>query len=392
MKILIAPNAFKNSLNATNVSLAIEKGLKDSGLNASLECCPIADGGDGTGELIIKKWRGETIKIIVKNPLGKAIESSFGLIDEGKTAVIEMANASGIRLLKSDALNPLVTSSFGTGELIKAALDHGVKKIILGMGGSATVDGGVGILRALGIEFLASEGTLLTNLPQDLGRLHSINLANLDSGIFDCELTILCDVDNTLLGPEGAAHVFGPQKGATPAQVLELESLLAHFNSIVHRQTGIDMTALKHSGTAGGAAAGLHALLNAKLVNGIDYFLTLVDFESSLKNSNLLITGEGCLDIQTLQGKGPMGVAKLAIQHQVPVVALAGSVSLSDLPQLRPFFNVILPISNQPMPLAEALLLTAENLSRTATELGNLLATPSLRSERESDFGSDKPD
>ena len=149
MKILIAPNAFKNSLNAADVALAIEKGLKESGLNASYECCPIADGGDGTGELIIKKWEGETIKVTVKNPLGKAIESSFGLIDDGKTAVIEMANASGIRLLKSDELNPLVTSSFGTGELIKAALDHGVEKIILGMGGSATVDGGVGIFSPL---------------------------------------------------------------------------------------------------------------------------------------------------------------------------------------------------------------------------------------------------
>ncbi len=378
MKILIAPNAFKNSLNATDVALAIEKGLKDSGLNASLESCPIADGGDGTGDLIIRNRGGKTIEVVVKNPLGKAIKSSFGLIDEGKTAVIEMANASGIRLLNVEERNPLMTSSFGTGELIKAALGHGVENIILGMGGSATVDGGVGILSALGIQFLSEDGTLLTNLPQDLDRLHDINLDHLDSRIFDCEFTILCDVDNKLLGPDGAAHIFGPQKGANPAQVMALESSLKHFSNIVYAKTGIDMAALKHSGTAGGAAAGLHIFLNAKLVNGIDYFLKLVNFQSSLSGSNFLITGEGCLDSQTLQGKGPIGVAKLAMQHQVPVIALAGSVCLDDVLQLRTYFNMILSITNKPMTLKEALALTEENLSRTATELGYLIISLSL--------------
>ena len=381
MKILIAPNAFKNSLNATHVAEAIENGLQSSKLNATFECFPIADGGDGTGELIIKKWNGKTINVEVTNPLGKKIQSSFGLIDDGKTAVIEMANASGIRLLNVHELNPLLTSSFGTGELIKEALNYGVKKIVLGMGGSATVDGGIGILRALGVEFLDTDGNILTNLPSELEKVSLIKTDKVDHRIFACELSILCDVDNTLLGTDGAAHVFGPQKGANAQQVAKLESALQHFNEITFRQTGINMADLKHGGTAGGAAAGLHVFLKAKLVNGIDYFLKLTDFEKSLEDSDFLITGEGCLDAQTLQGKAPMGVAKLAIARKIPVFALAGSVSSADLPRLREIFDVILPISNKPMDLDEALRITAANLSRTATELGNLIAAVSLCSE-----------
>ncbi len=373
MKICIAPNAFKNSLTASQAATAIKEGLTDSGLNATLECFPIADGGDGTAALIIGKCGGKIVNTRVQDPLGREIESSFGLINKGKTAIIEMADASGIRLLIPGELNPLHASSFGTGELIKKALDKGVQEIFLGMGGSATVDGGTGILSALGIRFLDSAGHPIVNLPAAWNSLSTIDLSQVDQRIFNCKLTILCDVHNELLGKKGAAAVFGPQKGANSGQVKELEAFLHHFTNITMEQIGLNIAGLEFGGTAGGAAAGVCAFLNARLVNGIDHFLKLTDFESALKGSNFLITGEGALDNQTLQGKGPLGVAKLSRHYGIPVCALAGKVSLRDIPELRKHFDVILPITNQPMELTDALKLTPENLSRTTYELGKML-------------------
>jgi glycerate kinase len=215
MHILIAPNAFKHSLNAEDAASAIMEGLVLSKLDCTCECFPIGDGGDGTGELIIKKCEGELVNAAVYDPLGRKINASFGLIDEGKTAVIEMADASGIRLLQPDELNPLLATSYGTGEQIKVALDKGAKKIILGMGGSATVDGGCGILKALGIRFLNANGLDLQGLPGSLTELTSIDFSRLDERILDSEVIVLCDVDNLLLGEQGSAAIFGPQKGAS---------------------------------------------------------------------------------------------------------------------------------------------------------------------------------
>jgi len=216
MRILIAPNAFKNSLNATDVAHAIETGLHQSNLNCTTECFPIADGGDGTGSLIIKACKGDLIRKEVHDPFGRKLKSAFGLIDNAETAVIEMAAASGLRLLKKEELDPLRASSYGTGELIKFALDEGARKIILGMGGAATVDGGCGILNALGISFLNAKGDPLRAIPADLINMAKVDISAMDERIFNCELIILCDVENILLGPHGAAYVFGPQKGATP--------------------------------------------------------------------------------------------------------------------------------------------------------------------------------
>jgi len=373
MKILIAPNAFKNSLSAGEVALFIKEGLSGSGLNATYDCFPIADGGDGTAALIISKCNGQVVKANVQDPLGREIQSSVGLINEGKTAIIEMADTSGIRLLKRDELNPMIASSYGTGELIKKALDLGVNEIFLGMGGSATVDGGTGILRALGVRFLDENENPIKFLPYGWASLSSVDLSGLDKRILKCKLNILCDVDNQLLGKNGAAEVFGPQKGANQEQVKELEAFLFHFARITLELTGSNMAEMEYSGTAGGAAAGLGAFLNARLVSGIEYFLALTKFEEALKNSDFLITGEGALDQQTLQGKGPIGVARLANQLGIPVIALAGKVSLTDLPELRKYFKVILAIGNQPMGLTDALKLTGENLSRTAREVGHLL-------------------
>lgn len=373
MHILIAPNAFKNSLNAARTATAIQKGLHSSKLNCTTSCFPIADGGDGTASLIIKKCKGQKIKLTVHDALGRKTPSSFGLIDNGMTAVIEMADASGIKLLKNNELNPMLASSFGTGELIKAALDKGVNKIIIAMGGSATVDGGCGILSALGFNFLDAAGHELEANPKNLINIQKIDSSKVDPGAANCTFIILCDVNNGLLGPNGAAAVFGPQKGADANTIPLLESFLSKLAKIADEQFHKPLNKLKYGGTAGGAAAGLYAFLNAKLVNGIEYFLTLTNFEQELKIADLLITGEGSIDLQTLQGKGPFGVAKKAFEHNIPVIGLAGKVPLEPEPELLKYFKVLTAIGNAPGSLAEAMQNTSKNLERTAHYMGNLL-------------------
>ena len=374
MNILIAPNAFKNSLNAEQVAFAISKGFMQSKLECACESFPIADGGDGTAELIIKKCNGEIINSDVHDPRGRKINASFGLIDGGATGVIEMANASGLRLLDSKELDPLHVTSFGTGEQIKVALDKGATKIIIAMGGSATVDGAAGILKALGIRFLNAEGVALHDLPADLVHLASVDVTHLDKRILQSEVIVLCDVDNLLLGDYGAASMFGPQKGASKEDVVKLDEALRQFATIAFLQTKKDITAIKYGGTAGGASAGLHAFINARLVNGIEYFLDLTGFDKSLEKTNLVITGEGSIDEQTLQGKGPFGVAYRAKEKGLPVIALAGKVPLEKNETLTKYFDVLLAIGHQPCDLAAALAATEKNMIRTAEALGNLLA------------------
>ena len=296
------------------------------------------------------------------------------MIDAGKTAIIEMANASGLRLLSLAELNPLRALSFGTGEQMLSALDRGARRIVIGMGGSATVDGGVGILQALGCRFLDDSGRELSVLPEGLVRLARVDLLGLDRRVLDNEVVVLCDVDNLLLGEQGAAAVFGPQKGASAGVVLQLDAGLARLAEVVLLQTGKDITALTYGGTAGGAAAGLFAFLNARLVNGIDYFLELTGFDAALGSADLVITGEGSIDEQTLQGKGPFGVAMRAKGAGVPVIAVAGKVPLVKDMGLQKYFDVLLAVGNAPSELSTALRSAKDNMMRTAWEIGNLLA------------------
>lgn len=374
MHILIAPNAFKNSIAATDVADAISEGLQLSSLACTTHCFPVGDGGDGTGELILQHCRGEIISASVRDPLNRLISSSFGLIDSGKTAVIEMANASGLRLLQANEADPLHASSFGTGELMLDALNKNVNKIILCIGGSATADGATGILRALGFRFLNKNGEELNKMPGTLTELESIDDSAADKRIASCELVILCDVENPLLGEEGAAAVFGPQKGASPGDVKQLEASLSKFKDVVLKQTGRDIATLRHGGAAGGTAAGLHALLNASLVNGIDYFLSLTGFDKALEKADLVITGEGSIDMQTLQGKGPFGVAKRAKQKEIPVIGLAGKLPLTISNELKEYFNVLFPINHELSDLSLAMKNTRANLTRTAQAIGDMLA------------------
>ncbi|BAU54000.1 glycerate kinase [Mucilaginibacter gotjawali] len=374
MHILIAPNAFKNSLSAEDAALAVKQGLQMSKLKCTVTCFPIADGGDGTGSLIIKQCKGKVIKKEVHHPFGTKIMSQFGLIDNGKTAVVEMADASGLRLLNKDELNPMLASSAGTGELISFALDEGVNKIIIAMGGSATVDGGCGILAALGARFFDRADNLLQPVPQGLANLARIDISQLDERVFDCEIIVLCDVNNKLLGPDGSAAIFGPQKGAGPEEVARLEKFLVNLDDITGKQAGKRLSAMKYGGTAGGAAAGLSAFLNAKLVNGIGYFLQVTGFDAVLKKSNLLITAEGSIDMQTLQGKGPFGVAELAKKNDIPVIGLAGLIPLTENIELNKYFDILLAIGNGAEDLPEALKHTRVNLVRTARVIGDLLS------------------
>lgn len=374
MHILIAPNAFKNSLNASEASEAIRQGLKQSKLGCTCECFPIGDGGDGTARLIVEKCKGSWIESEVHDPLGRMIKASFGLIDKGKTAVIEMADASGIRLLLPDELDPLRSSSFGTGEMIRLALDRGVNKILIGLGGSATVDGGAGILKAIGLRFLDRYGKELSGLPESLSALDYIDISGIDQRILKCEITVLCDVDNSLLGEKGAAAIFGPQKGSKVSDIPKLEQALQYLSEAAFRQTGRPMNGIKYGGAAGGTAAALYSFFNATLVNGAEYFLQLTGFAESLKHSDLVITGEGSLDEQTLQGKGPFAVAKIAKQQNIPVIGVAGRVPLNENLNLNKYFDVLMAIGHQPSDLDSAIKVTAPNLIRTSTAIGNMLS------------------
>jgi len=374
MHVLIAPNAFKNSITAQAAAIAIEKGLQQSKLLCTTECFPIGDGGDGTAALIIQKLRGDYVTMDVHDPLGRKIKASFGLIDGGKTAVIEMADASGLRLLKHNELNPLKATSYGTGEMIKKALDLGVSTIIIAMGGSATVDGGTGILKALGINFFGADGRLLDNMPESLPYLERIDSSNMDTRLQNTRLVVLCDVDNVLLGSQGAAAVFGPQKGANSEDVKILDAGLSRFNDVTLQQLNINMAATRYGGAAGGAAAGVYAWLNAKLVNGIDYFMELTHFDEALRKSDLVITGEGSIDQQTLQGKGPFGVACRAKAKGIPVIGLAGKVPLVNNEKLNQYFDVLMAIGNEPSDTPAALANTGQNLTRVAKNLADLIS------------------
>jgi glycerate 2-kinase len=373
MHILIAPNAFKNSLDAEAAAIAISNGFLESRLSCSTTCFPLGDGGDGTVALLLKHLNGKTIPSRVHDPLGREINSFFGLIDGGKTALIELAAASGLKLLKVNEYGPLHTTTRGTGEMIKQALDLDIRKIILAIGGSATVDAGCGILNELGVEFFC-EGKPCSTLPKDLINLTRIDLSGLDPRILNIELIILCDVENTLLGNLGAAPVFGPQKGARGQDVALLEAGLHRLCSVAKSLTGEDMATVNYGGAAGGVAAGLSVFLNAKPVIGIDYFLEHTGFDHQLQKAKLLITAEGSLDSQTIAGKGPLGAAKRAKLKGIPVIGLAGKVPLEIDDRLISFFDVLLPISHEPMTLAAALENTASNLTRTARAIGDLLS------------------
>ena len=372
MHIIIAPNSFKNSLNALEAGKVIQKGLGLSKLNASYEVLPIADGGDYTLEILVDYFKGKYIDMEVEDPLGRQIKASYGLIKNGKVAVIEYTKASGIHLLNEDELNPLKASSYGTGKLISDALDKNVEEIWLGVGGSATVEAGIGILEALGIKLLNKEGYTISRGARGLYELETIDTSKVNKKALNIRLKVLCDVDNYLLGEQGAAKIFGPQKGADEKMVIELENLLTKFRNITQKTIQEDMADIKHGGASGGIPATLKVYLNAKLVNGIDFILDQMNFNKSLHKADLLITAEGKIDNQTLGGKGPAGVALKAKEKNIPVIALGGKIP--DKIEQDNLFDAVFSILPGPVSLATALENTRNDLERTACQLGNLLS------------------
>ncbi|KAA5544830.1 glycerate kinase family protein [Adhaeribacter rhizoryzae] len=373
MHLIIAPNTFKHSLSAFAVAEAIKTGLQQSKLAATYTLFPIADGGEGITDILVQQLNGRLVPATVQDALGRNINTSFGLIKDDQVAVVELARASGLRWLQKHELNPLQASTFGTGQLIKQALDLGCRQIIMGLGNSATVDGGVGLLQALGVKFLDNQGQSIGLGAQGLLNLQSIDLTALDERLLTCNITVACDVENPLLGPKGAAQVFGPQKGANPETVLLLEQGLNRLNQVLKAALNKDMADWVHGGAAGGTAATLAAVLNADLVPGVNYLLDLTGFNEALANADLLITAEGGLDEQTLAGKGPYGVARHAQEKNIPVIALAGQIPANLNLALFEYFNAVFPIGTGPVSLEDALAHTTENLTRTAWQIGNLL-------------------
>jgi glycerate kinase len=324
MKIVIAPDSFKESMSAMDAACAIEKGFKQVLPDAEYVKVPMADGGEGTVRSLVDATGGEIRKETVTGPLGTAVEAFYGLTGDRKTAVIEMAAASGIHLVPKEKRNPLVTTTKGTGELIRAALDQRVERIVIGIGGSATNDGGAGMAQALGARLLDRDGNPLGFGGGELSKLDSIDLSQLDPRLKEVHIEVACDVDHPLTGKRGASAVFGPQKGATPEMVTILDANLARFAQVVKETLGIDVDPIPGAGAAGGLGAGLIALLGASLKRGVDVVADAVQLDKHMAQASLVITGEGKIDGQTIHGKTPVGVAKRAKKYGVPVIGIAG--------------------------------------------------------------------
>lgn len=326
-KIVIAPDSFKESLSAMDVAKAIEAGFREIYPQAHYVCVPMADGGEGTVEAMVAATGGQIITTPVTAPLGNKVDGFFGLLGDGETAVVEMAAASGLHLVPTAQRDPRITTSYGTGELILAALERGVKAIIIGIGGSATNDGGAGMMQALGARFLDGEGRELAPGGAALTRLERLDLSALDPRLAQVSVTAACDVDNPLCGEKGASAVFGPQKGATPAMVTELDAALRRFGEQLEAATGKAIISAPGAGAAGGMGAALLGMLNAELRPGIEIVIESLGLAQAVRDADLVITGEGRLDSQSIHGKTPVGVARVAKQFQRPVVAIAGSLT-----------------------------------------------------------------
>ncbi|WP_228845322.1 glycerate kinase [Phototrophicus methaneseepsis] len=370
--ILIAPGAFKHCLGAAAVAEAMDRGLIRSGLNAVTHRLPIADGGNGTVDAWLAQG-GERVTLSVCDPLGRDVQADYGLLPDDRTAVIEMAQASGIELIPDEQLNPFVTDTYGTGQLMQDALERGMRRFIIGMGGSATVDGGMGALRALGVRLLDKAGEPIPHGNAGLAKLVTIDTSLLDARWQGCEIIIASDVENPTLGLTGAAAVFGPQKGATPDMVPTLEDNLCHFFTLIAEQHGVDVRELVGGGAAGALSASLIAFLGGRIVSGIDLLLEHNHFVDHLAQADLVITGEGRMDEQTIYGKGPIGVARLAREHGVPTVALVGGLQTDDATLHEAGLQAVLPIINEPMSLEDALANGRHLIEQTALRLGYLL-------------------
>ncbi len=369
MKVVIAPDSFKGSLNALEVAKAIERGIHRVSQGIITHLVPMADGGEGTVAALVAAAGGEIIPAGVTGPLGGPVESYFGILGDRETAVIEMAAASGLPLVPINERNPLYTTTYGTGELIKRALDRGIKKIIIGIGGSATNDGGTGMASALGIRFLDVDGIELPPGGGHLDRLYSIDVSGLDPRLQGADIRVACDVTNPLCGPKGASAIYGPQKGATPEMVARLDKNLAHYAEVAAGVTGMDVREMPGAGAAGGLGFGLVALLGAKLMPGVQIVLDAAKIDDLVHYADLVVTGEGQTDRQTLFGKAPAGVAAVANKYDIPVVCLSGGLAPGAEELYEHGFSGLFSITEGPIGLEQAMSEAGPLLERAAERI-----------------------
>ncbi len=374
MKIVIAPDSYKESLSALDVATAIEAGFQEIYPDAEYVKLPVADGGEGTVEAMVAATQGRLVPVTVTGPLNKPVHAFYGLSGDERCAFIEMAAASGLESVPPTCRNPLVTTTWGTGELIRHALDAGVQQIIIGIGGSATNDGGAGMVQALGGKLLTADNQQIAVGGGALEQLARIDLSELDSRLADCRLDVACDVTNPLTGPEGATAIFGPQKGATAEMIVRLDRALAHYAHIIQRDLAVDVLHLEGGGAAGGMGAALYAFCGARLRPGIEIVTDALRLAELVADADLVITGEGRIDSQTIHGKVPVGVAKVAQRYNVPVIAIAGSltadVGIVHQHGLDAVFSVIYSVCT----LEEALENAADNVRMTARNIAAVLS------------------
>lgn len=373
MKILIAPNAFKGSCNAVDVACAMEKGILNVLPQTDIEKIPLSDGGDGFLDTIkIANPRVKVYKKRVVGPLGKEVNAIYGIL--GKTAIIEMAQASGLNLVPYGKRNPLLTTTYGTGQLIKSALGRGVKEIILGIGGSATVDGGAGCLQALGVKFINKNGREIGSGGGELIKISRIDSAGIDSRVKNTRFIIASDVQNPLTGKRGAAYVYGPQKGASPEMVKILDKGLCNYARVIERDVGVDIENLPGAGAAGGIGAGLMAIAGAKLKEGIKIIVDLTGFQDRIKKVDLAITGEGKIDGQTVYGKVPVGLAKIARRYNIPVIAICGSIGEGYEAVYKYGIDAVMSIIDSPLEISQAMENAEFLIERAAQRLACILS------------------
>jgi len=372
MKILIASDSFKGSATTMEVADSIEKGFAGIYQGVEIVKVPMADGGEGTVETLVAGMDSEFAHEEVTGPLGEGVQAKYGIIKD-EIAIIEMAEASGLVLVKEEMRNPLLTTTYGTGELILSALKRGYRKIYVGIGGSATNDGGMGMAKALGYRFLDRDGNEIPDGGGALGQLQRIDRSKVTPLIEDAKITVMCDVENPLYGTDGAAYVYGPQKGANPEMVKLLDENLKHFADILRRDMDVDIGDIPGSGAAGGLGGGLMAFCRAELKPGIEMVLDIQQFEGQLQGVDLVITGEGRIDGQSAKGKVPAGVAKLARKLNKPVVAIAGGIGEGTEGLYSMGIDLILPIVDRPMGLGEAMGEAKTLLEKTGERLARIL-------------------
>jgi len=372
MKIIIAPDSYKGSLSAFEVAKSIQRGILNVDESIETVIVPMADGGEGTVQSLIDASGGKIIELTVHDPLFREIKSFYGIMGDGVTAVIEMVAASGLPLLTFDERNPLITTTYGTGELIIDALNKGCLNFIIGLGGSATNDGGSGMAQALGVSLLDENGNEVGMGGGELSKINSIDISGMDQRIRNAEFLAACDVDNPLCGEKGASAVYGRQKGASNDEVILLDKGLDHFAQIVKQQLNLDIKDVPGAGAAGGLGAGVMVFLNAHLEHGIDIVTKATNLTEKMNNADLVFTGEGRIDFQTAFGKTPFGVAQIAKQKNIPVIALSGSLGEGYKNLYDKGFDGIFSIIDKPMSLQEAIDNAAELLENAAENVMRL--------------------